>query len=167
MAWYPLFAHARTIPEIFRELVRLWTNYTWLLCGEITKLDIRLAVWQLSLWFTRRWLPLSETQAVTRQGLRYNHRQFHRHCACSLNKRQSRSRWTVPNTVGSRRNTSLPSQIHLIASSYSASNVKSTFPIQQRTNLSALSKSSPFTCSALDKLETDVLRRYTVKINGS
>ena len=44
--------------------------------------------------FTRRWLPLSETQAVTRQGLRYNHRQFHRHCACSWNKRQSRSRWT-------------------------------------------------------------------------
>ena len=33
--------------------------------------------------FTRRSLPLSETQAVTRQGLRYNHRQFHHHCACS------------------------------------------------------------------------------------
>ena len=33
--------------------------------------------------FTRRWLPLSETQAVTRQGLRYNYRQFHRHCGCS------------------------------------------------------------------------------------
>ena len=31
----------------FRELVRLWTSYTWLLCGEITKLDIRLVVWQL------------------------------------------------------------------------------------------------------------------------
>ena len=45
--------------------------------------------------FTRRWLPLLlETQAVTRQGLRYNHRQFHRHCTCSSNKRQSRSRWT-------------------------------------------------------------------------
>ena len=49
MAWYPLFAHARTIPEIFHELVRLWTSYTWLLCGEITELDIRLAVWQLCL----------------------------------------------------------------------------------------------------------------------
>ena len=49
MAWYPLFAHARTIPETFRELVRLWTSYTWLLCGEIIKLDIRLAVWQLCL----------------------------------------------------------------------------------------------------------------------
>ena len=49
MAWYPLFAHARTIPEIFRELVRLWTSYMWLLCGEITKLDIWLAVWQLCL----------------------------------------------------------------------------------------------------------------------
>ena len=49
MAWYPLFAHARTIPGIFRELVRLWTNYTWLLRGEITKLDERLAVWQLCL----------------------------------------------------------------------------------------------------------------------
>ena len=34
--------------------------------------------------FTRRWLPLSETQGVTRQGLRYNHRRFHRHCACSF-----------------------------------------------------------------------------------
>ena len=33
--------------------------------------------------FTRQWLPLSETQGVTRQGLQYNHRQFHRHCACS------------------------------------------------------------------------------------
>ena len=32
--------------------------------------------------FTWRWLLLSETQAVT-QGLCYNHRQFHRHCACS------------------------------------------------------------------------------------
>ena len=49
MAWYPLFAHARTIPEIFREQVRIRTSYTWLLCGEITKLDIRLAVWQLYL----------------------------------------------------------------------------------------------------------------------
>ena len=66
VAWYQLFAHARTIPEIFRELVRLWTSCAWLLRGEITKLDMRLAVWQL---FTRRWLPLSETQAVTRQGL--------------------------------------------------------------------------------------------------
>ena len=28
--------------------------------------------------FTRRWLPLSETQGVTRQGLRYNHRRCHR-----------------------------------------------------------------------------------------
>ena len=45
MAWYPLFAHAQVIPEILCELVRLWTSYTWLLCGEITKLDIRLAVW--------------------------------------------------------------------------------------------------------------------------
>ena len=35
--------------------------------------------------FTRRWLPLSETQEprVTPQGLRYNHCQFHCHCACS------------------------------------------------------------------------------------
>ena len=28
-----------------RERVRLWTSYTWLLCGEITELDTRLAVW--------------------------------------------------------------------------------------------------------------------------
>ena len=49
MAWYPLFVHARTIPEIFCERVRLWTSYTWLLCREITELDIRLAVWQLCL----------------------------------------------------------------------------------------------------------------------
>ena len=49
MAWYPLFAHARTFPEIFRERVRLRTSYTWLLCGEITKLGIRLAAWQLCL----------------------------------------------------------------------------------------------------------------------
>ena len=54
--------------------------------------------------------------------------------------------------------------MHLIASSYSAFNVKSTFPIQQRTNLSALSKSSPFTCRARDKLKTDVLRTYTVTV---
>ena len=49
VAWYPLFAHARTILEIVYELVRLWISYTWLLFGEITKLDIRLAVWQLCL----------------------------------------------------------------------------------------------------------------------
>ena len=49
VAWYPLLAHARTIPEIFREQVRIRTSYTWLLCGEITKLDITLAVWQLCL----------------------------------------------------------------------------------------------------------------------
>ena len=48
MASYPRFAHVQTIPEIFRERVQLWTSYTWLLCGEITKLDIRLA-WQLCL----------------------------------------------------------------------------------------------------------------------
>ena len=45
---YPLFVHVRTILEIFYELVQLWTSYTWLLCGEIPKLDIWLAVWQLS-----------------------------------------------------------------------------------------------------------------------
>ena len=45
--------------------------------------------------FTRRWLPLSETQGVTRQGLRYNHRRFHRHCACSSKQTaESRSRLT-------------------------------------------------------------------------
>ena len=49
VTWYSLFAHARAIPEIFCELVRLWTSYTWLLCGEITKLDIQLAVGQLCL----------------------------------------------------------------------------------------------------------------------
>ena len=49
VAWYPLFAHARTIPEIFHEQIRIRTSYTWLLCREITKLDIRLAVWQLCL----------------------------------------------------------------------------------------------------------------------
>ena len=49
VAWHPLFAHARTIPEIFREQVRIRTSYTWLLCREITKLDIRLAVWELCL----------------------------------------------------------------------------------------------------------------------
>ena len=42
---WPGNAHARTIPEIFCELVRLWTSYTQ--------------------W---RWLPLSERQEVT-QGL--------------------------------------------------------------------------------------------------
>ena len=49
VAWYPLFAHARTIPEIFCEQVRIRTSYTWLLCGDLTKLDIRLAVWELCL----------------------------------------------------------------------------------------------------------------------
>ena len=45
--------------------------------------------------FTRRWLPLSETQGVTQQGLCYNHRRFHRHCACSWKQTaESRSRWT-------------------------------------------------------------------------
>ena len=44
-----LVSHVRMIPEIFCKLVQLWTSYTWLLCGEITKLDIQLAVWQLCL----------------------------------------------------------------------------------------------------------------------
>ena len=45
--------------------------------------------------FTRRWLPLSATQGVTRQGLRCNHRRFHRRCACSSKQTaESRSRWT-------------------------------------------------------------------------
>ena len=88
MAWYPLFAHARPIPEIFGERVRLCTSYTWLLCGEITKLDIRLAV-------CLRGDGLPETQGMTRQGLRHNHRQFHRRCACSCKEAaESRSRWT-------------------------------------------------------------------------
>ena len=111
VAWYPLFAHVRTIPEIFRERVRLWTGYTWLLCGEITNLDIRLAVWAAV--FTRRWLPLSETQGVTRQGLRYNHRRFHCHCACSSKQTaESRSRWAyqIPWVA-----TGIPSQIYLPA----------------------------------------------------
>ena len=38
---------------------------------------------------------------------------------------------------------------------------------QQKRNLSALSRSSLFTCRVWDKLETDVLRSYTVKINSS
>ena len=33
--------------------------------------------------FMWRWLPSSETQGVTRQGLCYNHRRFDLHCACS------------------------------------------------------------------------------------
>ena len=49
VAWYPLFAHMWTILEIFRKLVRLWTNYTWLLCREITKLDVWFVAWQLCL----------------------------------------------------------------------------------------------------------------------
>ena len=41
----------------------------------------RYTAYSVAAVFTRRRLPLSETQA--RQGLRYNHRQFHRHCTCS------------------------------------------------------------------------------------
>ena len=43
----------------------------------------RYTAFSVAAVFTGRWLPLSETQGVTRQGLCYNHRQFHRHCACS------------------------------------------------------------------------------------
>ena len=73
------------------QIVRLWTSYTWLLCGEITKRDIRLAVWQL--------------------GLRGDGFHYQRHkgdttmtmvqpppvppsLCLQLNKQQSRSRWT-------------------------------------------------------------------------
>ena len=120
----------------------------------------RYTAYSVAADFTRRWLPLSETQGVTRQGLRYNYRQFHRHCACSWNKRQSRSRWTsqIPWVA---------TEIRLYHRRYSAFNVKFTFPIQQRANLNALSKSSLFTWRARDKFEADVLRSYTVKINGS
>ena len=72
-----------------------------------------------------------------------------------------------PNSMGTHRNMSFTIVDVLIASSYSAFNVKSTFLIQQRPNLSALSESSLFTCRARDKLETDMLRSYTVKINVS
>ena len=44
VAWYPLFAPAQLIPETFDGQVRLCTSYTRLLCGEITKLDMQLAV---------------------------------------------------------------------------------------------------------------------------
>ena len=90
--------------------------------------------------FTQWWLPLSETQGVTRQGLHYNHRQFHHHCARSWNKWQSRSRWT--------------SQIHFYQCSYvdtfdriqllwllSMWNLPFQYSKEQ-TNMSALSNSS-------------------------
>ena len=54
----------------------------------------RYTAYSVAAMFSRRRLPLSETQAVTRQVLCYNHRQFHCHCTCSWNKQQSRSRWT-------------------------------------------------------------------------
>ena len=105
---------------------------------------------------------LSETQGVKRQRLRYNHHRFHRHYACSWNKRQSHSRWTsqIPWVATGIR----LYHRRCIWSHPATFNVTS---IQQRANLSALSKSSPFTCCALDEFETDVLRSYTVKINGS
>ena len=83
-----LALYARPIPEIFGERVQLCTSYTWLLCGEITKLDIRLAM-------CLRDDGLPETQGMTRQGLRYNHRLFHRQCDRSCKEAaESRSRWT-------------------------------------------------------------------------
>ena len=144
MAWYPLFAHVRTILEIFHELVQLWTSYTWLLCGEITKPDIRLTVWQLCL--------LGNSFHYQRHN-RWHDKDY------ATTTASSTVTVLVVETNGSLVAHGRPKS--------RAFNVKSTFPIQQRTNLSALSKSSLFTCRARDKLETDVLRTYMVKINGS
>ena len=44
VAWYPLFVHAWSLQKSSAN-----ESYTWLWCGEITKLDIWLAVWQLCL----------------------------------------------------------------------------------------------------------------------
>ena len=85
---------------MFGKRVPLCTTYTWLLCGEITKLDIWLAV-------CLRGNGLPETQGMTRQGLHYNYRRFHHQCACSCKEAaESRSRWTsqIP-CMGSHRNT--------------------------------------------------------------
>ena len=70
---YPLFAHARTSPimDKLHVVVMRRNNQT------------RYTACSVAAVFTRRWLPLSETQGVTRQGLRYNHRRFYRPCACS------------------------------------------------------------------------------------
>ena len=90
VAWYPLFAHVRPIPEIFYERVGLCTSYTWLLLWRNNQ--TRYTTCSV---FTQWWLPLSETQGVTRQGLRYKQRRFHCHCACGWKQMaESRGRWT-------------------------------------------------------------------------
>ena len=84
MAWYPLFAHARTIPEIFREQVRIRTSYTLLLCGEITKLDIRLAVWQLCLRGDICRLYLTETGLLPRPRTQLSNPSWQPTTSCQL-----------------------------------------------------------------------------------
>ena len=118
--------------------------------------------------FTWRWLPLSETHGVTQQGLRFNHLRFYRHCACSWKQTaKSGSRWTyqIPGVA---------TGIRLYHRRYIWSHpaaLLSTWNLPFQYNKEqtwALYRSPRFylPCS-WDKLETDVLRSYTVKINGS
>ena len=112
--------------------------------------------------FMQRWLPLSETQGVTRQGLRYNHRQFHHHCACSWKQMaESRSRWTYQILW-------VATGIRLYHRRYIWSHPAAllsmwNLPFQYNKERTwALYQSPRFylPCSR-DKLETDVLRSYT------
>ena len=55
---------------------------------------------------------------------------------------------------------------HVGVNNVPAFNVKSPFSIQQRANLSDLSKSLFYLPSSWDKLDTDVFQSYMVKINS-
>ena len=76
--------HCLRMRERFRKSSAKESDY-----GQVTRgcyarnNQTRYTACSVAAVFTRRWLPLSETQRVTRQGLRYNHRRFHHHCACS------------------------------------------------------------------------------------
>ena len=114
----------------------------------------RYAACSVAAVFTRRWLPLSETQGVTRQGLRYNHRRFYCHCACRRQSLVAREYvFTIADTFD---------RIQLLCFQREISLSNTT-----KSELRALSKSSLYLPCSRDKLETDMLRSYTVKINGS
>ena len=128
-----------------------------------------LSDFKTNLWSRQQQLVTLQVRHTASSNLQPSSFTFERpffvFCSCSSSSKHEIHQINVLNKLTGltyhRRYTTL------IASNYSAFNVKSPFPTQQTANLSALSMSSPFTCRARDKLETDVLQSYTVKINGS
>ena len=133
-------------------------SYTWLLCGEITKLDIRLAVClrgegfhyqRHKGWHDKDYATTTASSTVT--------------VLVVENKRQSRSRWTSQILWVACSNMSLPCGYVWFhpAALLSAWNLSFQYNREQTW---ALDQSPHFYLPCLwHKLEMDVLQSYTIK----